>query len=154
LKDLDVKSEDSKSSASGDGKQKDAFALSASLSVVTDEFKEVPRALRASSVSGQGAIIAEMTSDERVVILRVEGRFSFGVHEEFRRAYQETWRPGLHYVLDMRSVEYLDSSALGMLLLMREYVGEGAGLIRILGCSAPMKDVFLRARFDQFFTFR
>ena len=149
-----MKPEDLKLSAPGEVKQQGMVALSASSTLVTGAFQDLPPALRASCVLGQGALIVAPTSDELVVILRVEGRFSFGVHEEFRQAYQETWRPGVHYVLDMRSVEYLDRSALGMLLLMREYVGEGAGLIRILGCSAPIKDVFLRARFDQFFTFR
>lgn len=146
--------EESKSPSSGEEQHKDAVALRDASLLVTEEFKGVPRALRAPGVQAQGVIITETTSDDAVVILRVEGRFNFGVHEAFRQAYQETWRPGVHYVLDMRSVESLDSSALGMLLLMREYVGEGAGVIRILGCSAPMKDVFLRARFDQFFTFR
>lgn len=153
MKDLDVKPQELKSPASGEGKQKDAVALRDAASLMTEEFTGVPRALRASCVQEQGAIIAETTSDEAVVIFRIEGRFNFGIHEKFRQAYQGTWRPGVHYVLDMRSVEYLDSSALGMLLLMREYVGEGSGVIRILGCSAPIKDVFLRARFDQFFTF-
>ena len=102
----------------------------------------------------RGEIIHEASSDGSTVIIRIDGRFDFSLHDAFRRAYRNTWRFGVRYVLDMRATTCMDSSALGMLLLMREYIGSSSEPIRVLGCSPEIQKAFQRARFEQFFQFR
>lgn len=57
-----------------------------------------------------------------VAKIHMKGRFDFNVHRSFKDAYD----PLLHQngvsslEIDLGEVEYLDSSALGMLLLVRE----------------------------------
>ncbi|MBI3903642.1 MAG: STAS domain-containing protein [Nitrosomonadales bacterium] len=54
--------------------------------------------------------------------IHMSGRFDFNVHRAFREAYE----PLVHQKdissieLNLASVEYMDSSALGMLLMLRE----------------------------------
>ncbi|HEU0187607.1 MAG TPA: STAS domain-containing protein [Gallionellaceae bacterium] len=56
------------------------------------------------------------------VNIRLNGRFNFDSHREFRSAYD----PHLNNTavanidIDLSKVDYLDSSALGMLLMLRE----------------------------------
>jgi anti-anti-sigma factor len=59
--------------------------------------------------------------DDRAT-LSLSGRFDFSAHGEFRRHYEEVMKQagvkGLD--VDLGGVDYIDSSALGMLLLLKE----------------------------------
>ena len=55
------------------------------------------------------------------LVISIDGRFDFGLQKDFRQSYEAT--KAAAYVIDMRATEYMDSSALGMLLMMREYTG-------------------------------
>jgi anti-anti-sigma regulatory factor len=52
----------------------------------------------------------------------------------------------------MLAVKSMDSSALGMMLLLREYVGGDQSKIIIKDCPHPIKTLFLVSNFDQLFT--
>ena len=54
------------------------------------------------------------------IVIHVEGRFDFNCHQEFRRAYEGAGA-FREYVVDLMGTEYVDSSALGMLLVLREF---------------------------------
>ena len=52
------------------------------------------------------------------VIVRIEGRFEFGTRHEYKRLIGQIVQEGhLRLVLDLEGVTFLDSSALGLLLL-------------------------------------
>ncbi len=56
--------------------------------------------------------------------IHVEGRFDFNCHQQFRRAYEGAAAGSYtEYVVDLRGTEYIDSAALGMLLVLRESAG-------------------------------
>ena len=84
------------------------------------------------------------------VTLRVVGRFDFSMNAEFRRAY-EAYPAGTPFVVDFARTEYLDSSALGMLLLLRRHAGDTATSVRLLNASATTTRVLAIAKFDQLF---
>ena len=46
--------------------------------------------------------------------LRVEGRFDFSAHQQFREAYMNEPAGDVQFVVDVRDTETMDSSALGM----------------------------------------
>lgn len=85
------------------------------------------------------------------VIIEINGRFDFGTHKEFRSAYKDRDSRGAYYVIDMKGVEYIDSSALGMLLLVREHVQSCAGKLSIVGCSPDITKILKIANFDKLF---
>lgn len=86
------------------------------------------------------------------VTIVVKGRFDFGLVKEFRHAYEDTAR-AQRYILDMHHTDHLDSSALGMLLNMRSFLGGDQANISIVGCSPGVRRVFDIARFDKRFKF-
>lgn len=87
-----------------------------------------------------------------VVNISVNGRFDFNVYQEFRDAYKQVDNPAsTQYVINLSGTEYMDSSALGMLLLLRERAGGDSSKIKINGSNAEIKKIFSISNFDRLF---
>ena len=84
-----------------------------------------------------------------VCTIQVVGRFDFGCHPDFRQAY-EGFKSVSAYVIDLGATEYLDSSALGMLLVLRE--SAGSGNVRIVNCGPAVRRILEVANFNQLFS--
>ncbi|HEY9199758.1 MAG TPA: STAS domain-containing protein [Gammaproteobacteria bacterium] len=93
------------------------------------------------------------STDGRAVTIRVGGRFDFSLHRDFREAYRAHPR-GLSYSVDLSATEYLDSSALGMLLLLREHAGGDQARVEIRGVGPDVRKLLEIARFDRLFSIR
>ena len=69
-------------------------------------------------------------------IIKIKGRFVFDPHRQFRSAYYvEKDKKNKQFVIDMSEVEYLDSSAIWMLLVMRDETGAPDGSISIINAK-------------------
>lgn len=87
-----------------------------------------------------------------VVNIGVSGRFDFGSHKDFREAYRNTPSGSDNeYIIDLSSTEYIDSSALGMMLLLREHAGGDQANVTIIGCRKEVKDILVVSNFDKLF---
>lgn len=65
-----------------------------------------------------------ITSDQPgKLTIAVDGRFDFADHQAFREAYARDARGSRKYEVDMRNAQFMDSSALGMLLQLRDHAG-------------------------------
>ncbi|MGH8297311.1 MAG: STAS domain-containing protein [Steroidobacteraceae bacterium] len=84
------------------------------------------------------------------VTLHVSGRFDFSVHRSFHEACLAP-APARSYVIDLENVIGMDSSALGMLLLLREHAGDDAE-IRVLSASEALGNTFRVAGLDRLLT--
>lgn len=84
------------------------------------------------------------------VTITISGRFDFQSNAAFRIAY-ETHPAGTTFVVDLQRVEYLDSSALGMLLLLRKHAGNTQDNVKIVNASRDVMRVLQIARFEQMF---
>lgn len=90
------------------------------------------------------------------VTLALHGRFDFHTHRDFRTACEQPLEDQnlREIVIDLGGVEYLDSSALGMLLLLRERaesVGKSVTLAKMQGTVKQVLDV---ANFDKIFSMK
>jgi len=86
------------------------------------------------------------------LVIQVEGRFDFSAHQEFRDAYEKSNEDVKNYVIDMSRATYLDSSALGMLLLLRDHAGGDNASVRITKCNQDVKKILTISNFEQLFT--
>lgn len=93
-----------------------------------------------------------VSTDGKNVTIALEERFNFEIHREFRDLYAQCASDSF-FVIDMIRVEYLDSSALGMLLLLREYAGGDKAHINIINCSPTVGRIFKVSNFDRLFLF-
>lgn len=89
-----------------------------------------------------------LSSDGNTVTIGISGRFDFEVVQEFRAAYND--KSNVNFIIDMRSTEHMDSSALGMLLNMRKSLGD-ATKISIINCRPQIKKILTISRFDKKF---
>jgi len=93
------------------------------------------------------------TINGNIVNISVSGRFDFTCHKDFREAYRNTPAGNTNeFIVDMTAAEYIDSSALGMLLLLREHAGSEQSCVSIKGCRNEVKDILVLSNFDKLFT--
>jgi anti-anti-sigma factor len=95
-----------------------------------------------------------VSDDGGKVTIAVTGNFDFQLYDEFRACYADTAGAGVDYVVDLSATEYLDSSALGMLLLLREHAGGDASSIEIREASADVRKILDVANFAKLFRFQ
>ena len=86
--------------------------------------------------------------------LELRGRFDFTSHRGLKQAYEAAFAAsGVNeVVVDMGDVEYLDSSALGMLLLLRDKGKALSKPVSLANCAGSVRDVLRVANFDKLFT--
>lgn len=84
------------------------------------------------------------------------GRFDFGAHRDFRVAYEQLFAQAeiKEIEVDMHGVEYLDSSALGMLLLLKERAAANGREVTLSQCRGMVKQVLEIANFGKLFVMK
>lgn len=98
------------------------------------------------------AITSTVSADGSQLTIYIQGRFDFSSHQDFRNAYEKLSKSPSRFRVDLQGTSYLDSSALGMLLLLRDYAGGERAEIEIVNCSQDVKKILLISNFEQLFT--
>lgn len=93
---------------------------------------------------------ASTSANGDTLTIRVTGTLDFKSHAEFRRAYEGAGARPRNVVIDMAEADYIDSAALGMLLLMRQHFGDGASFAVTNPKPAVMK-ILQVANFQKLF---
>lgn len=85
--------------------------------------------------------------------LSLSGRFDFNTHRDFRNAYESILKVGgvNKLTIDLGGVDYLDSSALGMLLLLNEKAGAANTKVVISNSQANVRQILEIANFHKLF---
>jgi anti-anti-sigma factor len=94
--------------------------------------------------------VSAITSGNELLV-NIEGRFDFSAHQEFRDAYEKADANVNKYVVDMEKASYLDSSALGMLLLLRDHAGGDNANVHITNCNQDVRKILTISNFEQLF---
>lgn len=89
--------------------------------------------------------------DNDALRIVIHGRFDYSVHREFRDAYERAGNGVRHYVVDLKNASYMDSSALGMLVLLRDYAGGESASISLAHANDATKRVLAIANFNRMF---
>ena len=96
---------------------------------------------------------ASVVKNSGTAELRLTGRFDFNAHRDFRAAYEPLMADGevRAVSIDMAGVDYLDSSALGMLLMLRDKAGAVNKTLALINVRGPVKQVLEIANFGKLF---
>ena len=96
---------------------------------------------------------ANVSKEAGKAVVRLTGRFDFNTHREFRGAYEPLEVDGdvRSVVVDFSGVDYLDSSALGMLLMLRDKLGGVGKDVALIGVKGNVKQVLDIANFGKLF---
>jgi anti-anti-sigma factor len=94
----------------------------------------------------------QVTDNGQQVTLAIEGRFDFSQHREFSGAYKAFEKGSKEFLVDLSRVQYMDSSAMGMLLQLREYAKKGGNDTVVLANPTPgVADILRIANFEKLF---
>ncbi|KMT66247.1 STAS domain-containing protein [Catenovulum maritimum] len=92
-----------------------------------------------------------LSPDNKTFTIQIQGKFDFNLVQEFRSAYADIGAENPKVVIDLRDTEYMDSSALGMLLNMQKNLGSKVSSIAISNCRPQIKKILQISRFDKKF---
>lgn len=85
-----------------------------------------------------------------LVTIHIQGRFDFFTHQEFLRAYKSYPKGVKHFVVDLSGADYMDSSAMGMLLQLREHANTDIPVELAKG-NEGILEILRIANFDKLF---
>lgn len=96
---------------------------------------------------------ATVNVTEGLAVIRLAGRFDFNAHRDFRDAIDTALAsPATVVTVDLTEVDYLDSSALGMLLMLRDRAKGAAREVKLAGCRDTVKQILDIANFGKLFS--
>lgn len=82
--------------------------------------------------------------------IKIKGRFDYSCHKVFKDAFMEVSTAN-SYEVDFSEVLYLDSSALGMLLLLRDYAGGSSAEVKLTHANSAVIEILTIANFHRLF---
>lgn len=96
---------------------------------------------------------ANVQTAEGRAVIRLTGRFDFNAHREFRDAVDLALQGDAQKEIqvDLAAVDYLDSSALGMLLMLRDKARGTGKTVSLANCRGAVKQVIEIANFSKLF---
>ena len=92
-----------------------------------------------------------LSDDKTLLTLTLLGKFDYTCHQQFQSSYDLESPPPARVVLDILEVPSIDSSALGMLLLLRDYAGGDKSDIRIINAQPDIYKLLKTCKFDELF---
>ncbi|VVO04634.1 STAS domain-containing protein [Pseudomonas fluorescens] len=97
------------------------------------------------------SVESEVSPDGQKLTISIKGRFDFGKHQAFRDCYEHLHQTPSAVVVDLKEATYLDSSALGMLLLLRDHAGGENSDVRVINGSSDVRKILAISNFDKLF---
>lgn len=98
------------------------------------------------------SISINISEDNKSATIKINGRFDFSLHNDFRKSYKDVSLPSGQYIVDLSGTDYLDSSALGMLLLLKEHAESQSSIVRLVNFSDDIREILTIASFDKLFS--
>lgn len=87
--------------------------------------------------------------ERQCLTIRIDGGFDFGIHKAFRDAYARLEERPRSYVIDTAGTDRIDSSALGMLLLLCEEAGSRNAEVHLVNLSPALRNILRVAGFNR-----
>jgi|TARA_B110000238_G_C15731508_1_gene271034 anti-anti-sigma factor len=91
------------------------------------------------------------SQDGKVLTIFLEEKFDFGKVQDFRLAYSQGTERVISIVINLQKTEYMDSSALGMLLNMQKTLKDSVTSYKIIHCRPQVLKILQIASFGKKF---
>ena len=100
-------------------------------------------------------IIREFSENGTILKMVLTGDLTFEKNLNFINSYIDIPSKVVKFVVDFKRVNYMDSSALGLLLLMKNFGQEnGVTAFELINCNSTVKGILHVSEFDQLFDIR
>ena len=97
-------------------------------------------------------VTSHCNKDDSLTI-SIDGKFDFQCHADFREAYEHDNKIHEKYIVDLTKATSIDSSALGMLLLLRDHSG-GENSVEIAHSDNDISRILEISNFESLFVLR
>jgi len=94
-------------------------------------------------------IQATTLADNKGIKISINERFDFSLHQQFRDTYQNCNDNGAEFTLDLSNTTYMDSSALGMILLLKDHADKLSGKVVISKPNEAVNKILEIAQFHR-----
>ncbi len=99
------------------------------------------------------SVVQQVLENGMKIQINISGRFDYESSQAFRDAYRHlTDLEGANFYINLRNANYMDSSALGMLLLLREHAKSNGCAVIIEQPGEQIDKILKVANFDKLFT--
>lgn len=97
------------------------------------------------------SITSVLSDDNDTLTITVQGRFDFSSLQAFKTTYEQIENKPKAYIVDLKDSDYLDSSALGMLLALRDFAGGDSANVLINNCNPDVKKILVITKLNELF---
>ena len=87
--------------------------------------------------------------DSKEIVISIEERFDFSRHQFFKDAYITCNEIGSKFTLELSNTTYMDSSALGMILLLKDHAEKISGELKIVNPNETVNKILEIAQFHR-----
>jgi len=99
------------------------------------------------------ALTTQLSNDGSSLTISINGRFDFNLYKDFRDSYETGLKKGnIKFIINFSQTEYMDSSALGMLLVLKERTGGDDSSVILKNCNREIKNILEISNFNKLFT--
>ncbi|WJG08128.1 STAS domain-containing protein [Aliiglaciecola sp. LCG003] len=97
------------------------------------------------------SVESQLSEDQKTLTIHMDEKFDFGKVQEFRIAFTSAPSTIHTIIVDLEQTEYMDSSALGMLLNMQKTMVSQVKTFRIVNSRPQVSKILKISRFDKKF---
>ncbi len=97
-------------------------------------------------------VTVQQLNDKNTVQIAISQQFDYSLHQKFRDAYRNQQRSGTTFRINLSRATYMDSSALGMILLLKEHADKLTGSVVIEQPNDAVRKILAIANFNHFVT--
>lgn len=104
-----------------------------------------------SKVNNVSSVQTRLTANNQGLVIDVVGRLSLDIHRQFRQSYESSPKCE-RYAVNLQRCAGIDSSGLGMLLILKDFAAVSKSNLMIVNCPIRLGKLLGLARFDRLFT--
>jgi len=97
------------------------------------------------------SIEKSLSADGRTLTIKMDSKFDFSKVKDFRETYEDAGENLSTVIVDLARTEYMDSSALGMMLNMQKTLSGQTVDYKIQNCQEQVARILKISRFDKKF---
>ncbi|MBB72197.1 MAG: anti-anti-sigma factor [Legionellales bacterium] len=98
------------------------------------------------------SIMTDYDKENKALTLTISGDFDASKASTFRENYEGFPEQITQYIINMEQVRYMDSTALGMLLALRECAAKRGADVHIINMNDVVLEIFRVLNFHKLFT--
>ena len=100
------------------------------------------------------SINISINPDDSLAVVAIQGAFDYTSYAQFIPLVEGSLPDSefiQHFMIDLKRCDYIDSSGLGLLVMLREVAQKHQASVTLRGCNENVLNIFKVANFNQIF---